>query len=277
MPSATTPPSHQFAHQKGCCATGLGAVRPDEEDLRVDLIDVNGQGCARFVVDSSAPVALRRIVPLLESLDIEALDEHTSRRATAAGTDRHVYEFSVEAGDLARRGISAQRVTEQVVSAFRAMWTGLADVDAFNALVLAADLTWQQVSVLRAIGRFLGQSTLPYGPTRIQQILLDHSDVARALVEMFEARFSDPDVGVADPARLARVDTARAALMTHLQQVINLDADRILRAYGSFIDATVRTNAYLDDALSPTRPWVAFKFRPSAIEVLPLPRPHWEI
>src|SRR5690242_4339353 len=48
---------------------------------------------ARFVVFSPEPVTLRRVLPLLESLDIEVLEEQTMVSRHAGQALRYTYEF----------------------------------------------------------------------------------------------------------------------------------------------------------------------------------------
>jgi glutamate dehydrogenase len=245
--------------------------------IRLDRQGIEADDRARVTVEAAEPVTLRRILPLLESLDIEALDEHTTTVERADGSTRFSYEFTVKAERFAHEGTLSGSIAEPVESAFNAMWRGLTDADDFNALILAAGLTWQQVAVLRALSRYLGQTRLPYDQSRIQQILLDNTQAASALIDLFEARFGVPVPGADDPARHVRINNAQTALDDVIRQVVSLDADRVLRAYHVLINATVRTNAFVSDTLSETRPWLAFKLRPHGIDELPEPRPMFEI
>lgn len=260
--------------------TGARAGNSSTKDVVVfrwerDIVGATDR--ARFVVFSPEPVTLRRVLPLLESLDIEVLEEQTMVSRPAGRAPRYTYEFSVRAGDLARSAVSTGDVAAAVEAAFDAMWRNLADADDFNALILAAGLSWRQVAVLRALGRYLSQTRLPYGQSRIQQVLLNDPSAARALIELFDARFSSPGTSSDEPTRLARVADAFARMNDYIHQVVNLDADRILRAYVGLINATVRTNAFMSDVLTEDRPWLAFKLRPKEIDELPHPRPEFEI
>jgi len=255
-------------------------VRPVLDEtvvIRLDRQGIDADDRARITVQASEPVTLRRILPLLESLDIEVLDEHTTATRRADGSTRYAYEFTVQAGQFAQAAILAGSIADPVQSTFYAMWRGLADADDFNALILAAGLTWQQVAVLRAFARYLGQTRLPYGQSRIQQILLDNTDAASALINLFEARCGAPEVAADNPCRLVRIHNAQTLVDEHIQQMISLDADRVLRALAGLINATVRTNAFAADVLTETRPWLSFKMRAREVAELPEPRPMFEV
>lgn len=256
--------------------SGDATGNDDTVTMRMDRVAVDTDDQARITVQSPLPVALRRVLPLLESLDIEALTAHATTATRDDGSTLHTYAFTVRADALGRD--EAAHVATACEATFDAMWRGLSDVDDFNALVLAADLSWQQVAVLRALGRYLGQTRLPYGQDRIQQVLVGHPAATRAVVELFEARFGAPDHATTnEPQRCAAVRDAQAHLDKHIAEVVNLDTDRVLRAYNTLINAAVRTNAFRPDALTDTCPWLAFKFRSGVIEELPQPRPKFEI
>ena len=64
--------------------------------------------------------------------------------------------------------------------------------------------------MLRSYARYFRQISLPYGQARIQRLLLDDPDAARAITESFEARFADTTRGATDPVRVARMAQAAA-------------------------------------------------------------------
>ncbi len=89
------------------------------------------------------------------------------------------------------------------MDAFSASYSGLSESDSFNALVMGADLGWRDVSVLRAIGRYLRQVGITFSQTYIAQALSVNVDLARQLVGLFRTRF-DPELELDDQARATR-------------------------------------------------------------------------
>ncbi len=95
-------------------------------------------------------------------------------------------------------------------------------------------------------------------------MLSAHPKTARALVELFRARFCDePDE--------AREGKLRAQLDEQLAAVGSLDEDRILRGFVALMDATVRTNAALG------RDYLSFNCAPPPSRTCPAAAPLFEI
>ena len=117
--------------------------------------------------------------------------------------------------------------------AHRAVELEQTEDDAFNGLVLDAGLTWRQVVLLRAYARYLRQAGVRFSQDYLQRVLRSNAAITRLLVRMFESRF--------DPARQGgageRCEAIAEELRGALDEVANLDHDRILRAYLALIEA----------------------------------------
>ena len=72
--------------------------------------------------------------------------------------------------------------------AFHAVLRGEAESDDFNKLVIGAGLAWRDVTILRAIGKFLRQAAMTFSLAYMQQALVRNPDVAALLVALFHAR-----------------------------------------------------------------------------------------
>src|SRR5256714_12242700 len=135
-----------------------------------------------------------------------------------------------------------------------------------NGLVLRTALSWREISVLRAVSRYLRQAGTAFSNTYMEQALLAHPEIAEALADLFCARFDPARAGHAEAAAIAqRIEEA-------IDAVESLDEDRILRNFLSVIQATLRTNYF-----QPGKPYMAFKLDPAQIPVVPAPRPRFEI
>ena len=84
-----------------------------------------------------------------------------------------------------------------------AVWDGYNESDGFNALVLAAGLTWRQATLLRAYAKYMRQGGTPFAQDYIEDALRINVDITRYLVQLFEARF-DPGRATAPCRRTAR-------------------------------------------------------------------------
>ncbi len=121
--------------------------------------------------------------------------------------------------------------------ALHAMWRRDTDVDDFNKLVTHAELTWKDVAVLRTYARYLRQLGQPFSARFASSVLVEHADIATALVDLFRSQ-------VVGGATATDGASARREYITQaIQAVPQLDADRFLRALLAVVSATTRTNA----------------------------------
>ncbi|WP_278236736.1 NAD-glutamate dehydrogenase [Isoptericola sp. AK164] len=228
-------------------------------------------GVRRLTVASLQEQRLTRVLPMLTDLGVDVLDERPYTIRLADGGTRYLSDFGITAPDPALW--EADGAAEALEEAFRAVWSGEAESDALNALVLHAGLAWRDIVVLRAIGRYLRQTGSAFSMEYIDAALIAHPHLATDLVRLFALRF-DPDL---DVDRDAEVDRAADALLAALDDVASLDHDRILRAFLGVVRATLRTNFYTRDADGAPTPWVSMKFDCARVPDLPRPHPMAEI
>ncbi|MET9520769.1 NAD-glutamate dehydrogenase [Streptomyces coeruleorubidus] len=219
-------------------------------------------------------ISLSAVLPVLNRLGVEVVDERPYELRCSDRSVAWIYDFGLRMprprgggdhfGDDAR---------ERFQDAFAATWTGKAENDGFNALVLSAGLTWRQATVLRAYAKYLRQAASTFSQDYMEDTLRNNVHTTRLLVSLFEARMS-PDRQRAGheivDALLEEVDAA-------LDQVASLDEDRILRSFLTVIKATLRTNFFQEAAGGKPHEYVSMKFDPQAIPDLPAPRPVFEI
>ncbi|MFD5232538.1 NAD-glutamate dehydrogenase [Streptomyces qaidamensis] len=219
-------------------------------------------------------ISLSAVLPVLNRLGVEVVDERPYELRCSDRSVAWIYDFGLRMprsngvgdhfGDDAR---------ERFQDAFAATWTGKAENDGFNALVLSAGLTWRQAVVLRAYAKYLRQAASTFSQDYMEDTLRNNVHTTRLLVSLFEARMS-PDRQRAGheivDALLEEVDAA-------LDQVASLDEDRILRSFLTVIKATLRTNFFQEAAGGKPHDYVSMKFDPQAIPDLPAPRPAFEI
>ncbi|MEO9327668.1 NAD-glutamate dehydrogenase [Gordonia aurantiaca] len=216
---------------------------------------------------------LTDVLPVLHSLGLEVLDEHPYDIRRADGTPCWAYEFGVQLAegmsvDLDHAGDLSERFTD----AFRQIWLGAAEVDAYNELIIRCGLDWRSAAMLRAYGRYLRQCGFAYSTSHVASVLGQHRSITRGLVDLFVASF-DPES--ADPRRRERI---REQLHADIGTVLNLDADRVVSAFAAVVEATSRTNYFVvDEASGQGRPVMSFKLRPREIPQTPEPRPLHEI
>ncbi|WP_258174820.1 NAD-glutamate dehydrogenase [Actinopolyspora mortivallis] len=234
-------------------------------------------GDRRFKMFLTERVTLSRVLPVLQSMGVEVVDERPYEVSPDETTRRWIFDFGLRPErDLAEQsgGERLDTLRQRFEEAFRAAWQGDSEVDRFNSLVLRAGLTWRQATVLRAYAKYLRQVGVAYSQDYIEDALIAHGDITVRLVRLFETRF-DPELS--DSVRDSHEQELVAALNRSIDEVTSLDADRILRNYLSLIRATLRTNHFVRDSEESPRSFWSFKLEPQEIPGLPEPRPQYEI
>jgi glutamate dehydrogenase len=249
-----------------------------EHEIAIDLYEPDdaAEGERRLkIYRLDRPISLSLILPLLQRLGVEVVDERPyeiDRDNDPATKNAWIYDFGLRYNPS--REVGREEFKRLFQDAFLALWRGDIEADGFNSLVLAAGLTWEQVTILRAYAKYLRQAGSTFSQRYMQNVLLGNVRLARLLVRLFE---SSQDPGRDPEVRLELGEALREEILGALDDVASLDEDRILRAYLEMIDATLRTNYYQRLDSGERKPYLALKFDPQAISVLPLPRPKFEV
>ncbi len=246
----------------------------DEGDIDLSLYEPPGSapGVRRLkLFHVGEPVSLSVVLPRLQQMGVEVIDERPYEVARGGQTKAWVYDFGLRYEPTGEVPAQDARVLFQ--DAFAAVWRGKAESDSFNTLVLRAGLTWRQATVLRAYAKYLRQGGSTFSQTYIEECLSSNVHIARLLVQLFESRFDPAHEGADSAYTDSLADDVRAAL----DDVASLDQDRILRSFLAAIEATTRTSYYQRDADGEPKSHVSFKFDPQQISDLPQPRPQFEI
>ncbi|KKE99114.1 NAD-glutamate dehydrogenase [Mycolicibacterium obuense] len=222
--------------------------------------------------------SLSRLLPMLQSMGVTVLEERPFTVTRPDGLPVWIYQFKVSPHHgipMTGPGPERHATAERFADAVTAIWHGNCEIDRFNELVLRAGLTWQQVTVLRAYAKYLKQAGFSYSQSHIEDVLNNNAGTARSLVELFEALFcpSENQTGVRRDAQ-----AAAAAVAADIDALVSLDTDRVLRAFASMMQATLRTNYFVTRAGSAReRNVLSLKMNSELIDELPLPRPKFEI
>lgn len=265
----------------------LEALAPGAIDVLLYRVVDSAPGAWRFTLFVGGDgISLSQVLPVLQSLGVEVLDERPHVVQRLDGVQCWIYDFGLSVPADLRASVEIDldaqvpletstapltEVQKRFTAAFGAVWFGRAEADRFNELVLRAGMSWRQAVVLRAYAKYLRQATFPYSQFHIEGIALTQPQTAFALVQLFEAMF-DPEKQ--DDIRVAELDEQ---LRASIDEVLSLDADRILRGMFSLVKATLRTNFYVVDADGRSRDYLSVKLDPSRISELPKPRPAFEI
>src|ERR671915_373535 len=214
---------------------------------------------------SGTPISLSDVLPMFENMGLKVVDERPYEIRPREAAPAWIYDFGLSY--VADGELDADEARAGFQDAFARIWHRDVENDGFNGLVLRAGLASRDVTVLRAIARYLRQAGTTFSNRYMEQALMRHPDVARGLIELFHLRL--------DPARDGKrgnADAVAARVAETIDAVESLDEDRILRNFLSVIRAILRTNHYRAGTSS-----LAFKLDPAQIPIVPAPRPRFEI
>jgi glutamate dehydrogenase len=301
----------------------LEQLTSGEQDFALSLYEPVGAapGERRFkIYRTGTQVSLSAVLPALQKLGVEVTDERPYELRCADRTQAWIYDFGLRMPQSVVGGhggdLLADDARDRFQSAFAATWTGQAENDGFNALVLGAGLTWRQAMVLRAYAKYLRQAGSTFSQDYMEDTLRNNVHTTRLLISLFEARMAPKR----QRAGTELIDGLLEELEGALDQVASLDEDRILRSFLTVIKATLRTNYFQSvsegsdwrgqsvsegsdgrgqsagegsegsghagsggtDSGRPAKggkqhAYVSMKFDPRAIPDLPAPRPAYEI
>ncbi len=222
-------------------------------------------------------IILSKIMPVLDNLGLVVIDQFPTnvqvpgRAAQVVATFRLSGVREMQVDLLSRRN--------RLAAAIRAIVAGALDNDSLNRLLLRADIGWNYVALIRAYLQYSRQIQFPYSAVTVEDVLLRHADIVRAITELFRVKF-DPEIEglAADEVcekRTELIERSRRALLTLLEGVDDLTSDQVLRLFYELVEATVRTSFFARDAMKDHT--IVLKLDPSKIARMPEPRPFREI
>jgi glutamate dehydrogenase len=253
----------------------LERLRPVADGLEIDLYRPDGAAASRVnlkLYRSGEPRAISDVLPTLENLGLRLITERPYEIRQGDGPALWIQDFELE--HRAGPGLDLATDGARLAAAIRALWSGQAENDGFNRLVLAARLSWRETVVLRAYCRWLLQTGIPFSQPYMEGVLAANARTAERLARLFVTQF-DPALG--DKPRASQVAKLRRELDAALAAVARLDEDRILRAFRAAIEATLRTNYFQTAADGSPKPYLSLKLDPQHVPGLPEPRPMFEI
>jgi glutamate dehydrogenase len=241
-----------------------------ERGIRVDVVqpaDDDPRG-GRFshvrIYHHGQGMVLSDVLPILEDLGFRVLEQVSygvSDRTARYGID----VFRVQDDDGAPIDVAAHGA--RLIEAAEGILRGESEHDRLSRLVLYGGLTLREVALLRAFQMHYVQLNAVTSRRFVNEALVSHPRSARALFQLFAARFDPAQVG----DRAQAEAEANEAFLDSLAEVSSLPADQVLRGLADLMRATVRCDYYRH------HPWIAIKVASGEVGHMPEPRPLFEI
>jgi len=212
---------------------------------------------------------LSDLIPILENLGLKVAEEYPYKVSPQGENAFWLYDFTLIYAQVCNFDPEAYR--DLFADAFLSVWYGKAENDPFNKLILGAGLAWREISMLRAYAKYLKQLCFGFDHFSIAKTLLEHSKLVKEIVLLFKLRF-DPD----NACHFKKQQKLQEKILSAVNEVRNLNEDRVLRKYVELIMATLRSN-YFQQSAGKNKPYICFKFAHSQISDIPLPRLNYEV
>ncbi|MCO4761155.1 MAG: NAD-glutamate dehydrogenase [Myxococcales bacterium] len=246
--------------------------------LRQDAQD-RAEGVVRLLSFGTSDTALTDILPIIDHFGLRVLGESTSRLIDADGRELYFERYRIDLS--ADQGAAVLDHGDALIDAIGAVLDGRSNSSSLNSMLLPARLTWRHLNVLRAYIGYARQLGTAFPPNVVQRALHDNAAIARTLIDLFDARF-EPYLGetgghlsaAKSPRRAVRIEKISERFVAQLEGVSDVVTDKVLRMYFNLISSTIRTNYF---ALNGARRALSFKFRCADVELMPDPRPLYEI
>ncbi len=215
------------------------------------------------------PIPLSVILPLLGNFDLRVDSEHPYKIRPADGVEHSISDFSIA---YATSDLDLEKVKDLFTDAFLNIYSGHAENDGFNKLILGASLKWEEIIILRAYVKYLQQIGFRFTQHYIQQTLANNAGITKELINLFFALHNP-----ATQSDKSHAEEIKDHIKQALEKVTSLDEDRILRQMMALITATLRTNYFQPDKEGKRKHYFSFKLSSRDVPDLPLPKPLYEI
>jgi glutamate dehydrogenase len=245
------------------CIENLRVGAPLDCDLFISRTG-DHPGSLNLRVFSRDPLTLSTQLPVIDSFGFEVIDQYTRELKLPHAIQYEMHTFRLNVRRERHRAVLG-RVGE-ITHGLREVYSGRAGRDRLNRLVVATNLSVEDVIILRAYVAYLHQLGVIWDSDLIQQVLVRHPQVSAALLTLLASRFDPREGGLDSDAALLNLDT-------ELRAVSDYTDDRVLQAVAEVVRATVRTNAFV----APEDEALAFKIDGSAVNFGPRPKPFREI
>jgi len=216
------------------------------------------------------PIHLSDVMPMLENFGLRVVGETPYSVKTSDGGINWIMDFSML---IDSKGMADfDKISARFRAALTSVWANRLENDGFNRLVLMGGLTGREASILRAYAKYMRQIGVTFSQTYIESTFANYPHIAAKIVNLFAKKFS-----VKSPASAKTLEKLGLEIYAELENVANLDDDRIIRLYVDMIVATLRTNYFQKDGEGKFKSYISLKIQPSLIPEVPLPVPAFEI
>ncbi len=214
-------------------------------------------------------IPLSDMLPIFENMGLRTFNEH-SYPVNRQNQAIIISDFSV--GCIDSSAVDIKKIKDIFRDLLKNVCASRCENDSFNNLVLRAELTGEEITLLRAYAKYLRQIGFRFSQDYIEQTVVKYASIAKDLVAFFKMKHNPQTVDVFKKEG----STLEKKILQSLESITNLDEDRTMRRFLQLIAATLRTN-YFQTFTEKGDNVLSFKFKSGDVPELPLPHPLYEI
>jgi len=219
------------------------------------------------------PIPLSDILPMLENMGLRTFNENPYNLTLTDDQAVYISEFAVAFANQTIT-VDIDNIRDLFQDAFIHIFTGLAENDGFNRLLLGASLSWREIMILRTYAKYLRQIGFRFSQAYIEQALDNNTAITKDLVALFLALHT--------PGKAAKLknpaEKIEKNILLALEKVNSIDEDKIIRRLLDLIKASLRTNYFqLDATTGKLKDYLSIKLNSRHIPEIPQPAPLYEI
>lgn len=219
----------------------------------------------------STPFALFELFTLLDSLKLKLISEASFQVSTQSVDKTYwIHDLIVQSSVP----LDFDRISDSFKQLCKKILTDEIANDDLNSLAVTEALTYRQITLLKAFISYLKQIQFPFGGKYNRDILLRNSSLTATIIHLFETKFSP---FVKDNERFDRIKSLTATFEHQLNALKSEDEDKLFRHLYNLITYILRTNYFVMDASSESKPFISFKIDSKNIIDIPLPAPMVEV
>jgi glutamate dehydrogenase len=242
-----------------------------DHTLEIDFYETKTNGISRLhlrLYQLNQPIPLADILPILENFDLRTLDEKPYQVRLTKSTFAWISDFNVVYVGKIALNMSAHKNTKiNFQEALLHIHHCKCESDGFNKLILGAGISWREVIIIRTYAKYMQQTGFRFSQAYIEKTIANYPELAKNFLALFFLKYNP----ATKPPTPKKLNTIQDTISANLEKAVTLDEDLILRSFWQLLNATLRTNYFLEKS------YLSIKLDSNAVPNLPKPYPLYEI
>ncbi len=228
-----------------------------------------GKDVTKLRIYSKDKISLTRVMPTLENLGLEVIDESAYHFSHVKG-DIYLHVFAVT--DMEGNVLDPRLCDGLLEEALAMVMDNKLENGLLNALITKTGLDYRQINLLRTYYNYYFQIERIFARKTVAQTTIRYANVLKDLFQLFELKFNP---NISQSKRKKEIKETQDKILEEIKGVADISEDRILKAYYNLIDSTLRTNYYSREQDDSSL--ISIKIDSSKVLNMPDPKPLYEI